>query len=340
MKPAARGHAEASNRPRPDAGSVRRRGPTGREQRARPAGPPGAPGGAATAERRAAEHPPRARGGARPLLRPVRHGPAALPDPEPGGHGDRGQRHLPGVPRPAPRAPGSAGASPPWSCPPGGRSCGRRLGGQRAGPGRRCCTCACRRRPATSRSSCTCARPPTSSLYTAIVDLSERERMEAERRALVVEAEVARAASTAKDQFLAGLSHELRTPLTPVVAAISGLEPRLARGGLQHERAAGLSDHGPPQPRLRGAPDRRSARRLPPDLRQAGAERRQHRSARRPARGGRPGGREAERKGLRLAVELEAGDAPPREGGRPADAAGLLEPAAQRHQVHARRRGR
>ena len=51
-------------------------------------------------------------------------------------------------------------------------------------------------------------------------------------RALLVDAEVARAASAAKDQFLAGLSHELRTPLTPVVAAISGLEPRLARGEL------------------------------------------------------------------------------------------------------------
>ena len=69
-------------------------------------------------------------------------------------------------------------------------------------------------------------RPTSNQLtYTAIVDLSERERTEAERRALVVEAEVARAASTARDRFLAGLSHELRTPLTPVVAAISGLEP-------------------------------------------------------------------------------------------------------------------
>jgi PAS domain S-box-containing protein len=68
--------------------------------------------------------------------------------------------------------------------------------------------------------------------YLAIVDLSERERMEEERRALLVDAEVARSASAAKDQFLAGLSHELRTPLTPVVAAISGLEPRLAREGL------------------------------------------------------------------------------------------------------------
>jgi PAS domain S-box-containing protein len=69
-------------------------------------------------------------------------------------------------------------------------------------------------------------------LYLAIVDLSERERLENERRDLLVAAEVARGASAAKDQFLAALSHELRTPLTPVLAAISGLEPRLARGGL------------------------------------------------------------------------------------------------------------
>ena len=69
-------------------------------------------------------------------------------------------------------------------------------------------------------------------LYVALVDLSERERMEKERRTLLVDAEVARGASAAMDQFLAGLSHELRTPLTPVMAAISGLEPRLARQGL------------------------------------------------------------------------------------------------------------
>jgi signal transduction histidine kinase/CheY-like chemotaxis protein len=68
--------------------------------------------------------------------------------------------------------------------------------------------------------------------YTAIVDLSDRQRMEQERRSLLVDVEVARSASAARDQFLAGLSHELRTPLTPVIAALSGLEPRLARGGL------------------------------------------------------------------------------------------------------------
>ena len=36
--------------------------------------------------------------------------------------------------------------------------------------------------------------------------------------------EAARAASAAKDRFLAVLSHELRTPLTPVLAAVELLE--------------------------------------------------------------------------------------------------------------------
>jgi PAS domain S-box-containing protein len=76
-------------------------------------------------------------------------------------------------------------------------------------------------------------RPTTNNFFhIAVVDLGERERTEAERRSLMVEAEVARAASAAKDQFLAALSHELRTPLTPIIAALSGLEPQVARGGL------------------------------------------------------------------------------------------------------------
>jgi PAS domain S-box-containing protein len=67
-------------------------------------------------------------------------------------------------------------------------------------------------------------------VYMVIVDLTDRERTAAEKQALLVEAEVARAANAARDQFLANLSHELRTPLTPVVMAVSGLQPRLAEG--------------------------------------------------------------------------------------------------------------
>ncbi len=76
--------------------------------------------------------------------------------------------------------------------------------------------------------------------YLALVDLGERERMALERQALLVDAEVARAATAASERFLAGLSHELRTPLTPVVAAVSGLEPRLAEGTLPPEELRAL----------------------------------------------------------------------------------------------------
>jgi len=59
------------------------------------------------------------------------------------------------------------------------------------------------------------------------VDVTERERLEAER-AQLLEAERraradAEAASQAKDRFLAVLSHELRTPLTPVLATVEAL---------------------------------------------------------------------------------------------------------------------
>ena len=61
-------------------------------------------------------------------------------------------------------------------------------------------------------------------IYTAVIDLRDREHAEEVRRTLTIKAEAARAASEAKDHFLAILSHELRTPLTPVLAAVSALE--------------------------------------------------------------------------------------------------------------------
>jgi signal transduction histidine kinase len=63
---------------------------------------------------------------------------------------------------------------------------------------------------------------------TALVDISERRRLEQERQdaeatrdKLARDREIARARADAKDHFLATLSHELRTPLTPIVAALS-----------------------------------------------------------------------------------------------------------------------
>ena len=66
------------------------------------------------------------------------------------------------------------------------------------------------------------------SFLTAIIDITQRKRLERERRQagdanekLVLDREMARARADAKDHFLAMLSHELRTPLTPIVATMS-----------------------------------------------------------------------------------------------------------------------
>ena len=61
---------------------------------------------------------------------------------------------------------------------------------------------------------------------TLIVDLREREQAAVETRRLLAAEKAARAASNAKDHFIATLSHELRTPLTPVLAAVTALRTR------------------------------------------------------------------------------------------------------------------
>jgi PAS domain S-box-containing protein len=70
-------------------------------------------------------------------------------------------------------------------------------------------------------------REPRTVFLTALVDLSERKRLEEERNRIRDEQtqlrhdeQLARAASAAKDRFLAVLSHELRTPLTPILLAL------------------------------------------------------------------------------------------------------------------------
>src|SRR5262245_30100262 len=77
--------------------------------------------------------------------------------------------------------------------------------------------------------------------HTAIVDLSERRRNEEEQtrardeqRRMLHDEQLSRAASDAKDRFLAMLSHELRTPLTPILFALDSLKTRgLIPEGLQ-----------------------------------------------------------------------------------------------------------
>ncbi|MES1205765.1 MAG: ATP-binding protein [Pseudomonadota bacterium] len=69
-------------------------------------------------------------------------------------------------------------------------------------------------------------RPGVRMYATVIVNLSERDKTAEENTRLQAAEKAARAASEAKDDFIAALSHELRTPLTPVLAAVTALEGR------------------------------------------------------------------------------------------------------------------
>ena len=86
------------------------------------------------------------------------------------------------------------------------------------------------------------------SFLTALIDVSERKRLEQERHdaeeardKLSRDREIGRARADAKDHFLAMLSHELRTPLTPILATMSNsrliaLAPEPLRAALQTVR--------------------------------------------------------------------------------------------------------
>ena len=58
---------------------------------------------------------------------------------------------------------------------------------------------------------------------TTLVDCTRLKHAAEERRQLLREQEVIRAAGLQKDRFLAALSHELRTPLTPILALVSAM---------------------------------------------------------------------------------------------------------------------
>jgi PAS domain S-box-containing protein len=88
-------------------------------------------------------------------------------------------------------------------------------------------------------------RGPREYFLTTITDLRERQRAEAERtrirdeqRQLLHEQQLVRAASEAKDRFIAMLSHELRTPLTPILLSLDAIQQQ---GSVSESVAQALS---------------------------------------------------------------------------------------------------
>jgi two-component system CheB/CheR fusion protein len=75
--------------------------------------------------------------------------------------------------------------------------------------------------------------------WTALVDLTHRAQLDAEKQALIDSARAAREASQAKDLFIAVLSHEMRSPLSAILAAATALGNRTL-DPVDMQRAAAL----------------------------------------------------------------------------------------------------
>ena len=138
-------------------------------------------------------------------------------------------------------------------------------------------------------------------------------------------------ANRAKDEFMAMLGHELRNPLSPMLTTLELMRlraPAMLEQGARHPRAAGAAH---------GAAGGRPARRLP---HRPGHDRAQARAGGAGLGDGRGGGagEPAARGAAALPAPVGAAPrAPGRRGSGPARA-GVLQPAAQRGQVHRPRR--
>ena len=142
---------------------------------------------------------------------------------------------------------------------------------------------------------------PASTIVT-VRDLTESDRFAEEHRRLRATAQEARAATEARDKFIAMLSHELRTPLTPVMAAVSAALRRDDAGPAVKKTFAMIARNIEAERRLiddlldtsRIVHGKLRVDRVPVDV---------HRVARDALAGMMP---EIARKGLKLSVELSA----------------------------------